>query len=319
MSGRVYGPVPSRRLGRSLGVSPIPSKTCTYTCAYCQLGRTTELTVERRRHYPPDEILGEIGEALEVEHADYISFIGDGEPTLSIDIGYLIRECKARFEQPVAVITNGALLFDPEVRRDLMAADVVLPSLDAGSEEVWRRVNRPHRDLSYPGVLDGLREFRREFEGELYLEVMLVRGINDTDDALRDLRAAVDRIGPDRLDILVPTRPTTEAWAAPPEAWRVLLAQELLRSGKALTVEADGLFSVSEYASAREAILSVGARHPLREATAREMEARLDDGGAVDGMLSSGELARVEYGGETYVMPYFLAVGRGMSNRSKEE
>jgi len=145
----VYGPVPSRRLGRSLGVNPIPFKTCNYSCVYCQLGRTLHLINERKSFFPKDDILEEILESVKIHKGkiDYITFVGEGEPTLNKDLGWLIRKAKDRTNLKIAVITNGALLYREDVKEDLLAADVVLPSLDAGSEETFKKINRPHKDL----------------------------------------------------------------------------------------------------------------------------------------------------------------------------
>ena len=170
----IYGPVPSRRLGRSLGVSPIPRKTCTYSCVYCHLGPTTRLTVARESFFPKDEIYDEIASALPEADADYVTFSGDGEPTLCKDLGWLIRRCKADFDTPVAVITNGSLLSLPEVREELREADLVMPSLDAGSAGVFRQINRPERSLEFDTVIEGLVAFRNEYPGLIWLEVMLV-------------------------------------------------------------------------------------------------------------------------------------------------
>ncbi len=148
-----YGPVPSRRLGRSLGVSPIPPRTCSYSCVYCQLGRTTHLVTRKQSFYPKEDILSEIIRNAESSKPDYITFVGDGEPTLCADLGWLINQYKKRLPFPVAVITNGSLLFREDIRQDLMSADVVLPSLDAGSEEVFRRINRPHSEIRFDTML----------------------------------------------------------------------------------------------------------------------------------------------------------------------
>jgi wyosine [tRNA(Phe)-imidazoG37] synthetase (radical SAM superfamily) len=302
----VYGPVPSRRLGRSLGVSPVPHKACTYDCVYCQLGRTTMLSVERRRYLPPGTLLGEVGEALDREEVDHVTIVGDGEPTLSLDLGLLIGRIKARWDAPVAVITNGALLHDPEVRHELAGADVVLPSLDAPDEALWRRINRPHPDLSYDRVLEGLREFSAGFGGVLRLEFMLVWGLNDSEGALEGLRAAIGSIGPDRVDLMVPTRPPSEAWAGPPESGRVLRAMRVLGAEGPSMALTDATFGTGGHASAEEAVLAVGSRHPLREREARAIERGMGGEGAVDRMLADGRLARVVHLDEAYVLPMRL-------------
>lgn len=156
----VYGPVPSRRMGLSLGVSPIPKKSCNYSCVYCQLGRTDRMTNQRELYFPLHEILGEVDDFLSVQvDYDVITIVGEGEPTLYRALGDLIIELKNRTEKPVAVITNGALLKDSHVRKELMWADIVLPTLDATDEEMYRKINRPHKTIPYTEVVGGLRRF----------------------------------------------------------------------------------------------------------------------------------------------------------------
>ncbi len=218
MTGRryVYGPVASRRLGFSLGVDIIPFKTCTLDCVYCQLGSTGKTSVRRGRWFPPGEILAQIKAAIDSgRRIDAITFSGSGEPTLSRDIGALIRAVKAMTRIPVVVLTNATLLTHADVRRDLAAADVVVPSLDAVPAATFRRVNRPHRTLDNRKIVDGLARFREEFPGELRLEVMLVKGVNDSPAAIRALEAAIARIRPDRIELNTVVRPPAERGAAP--------------------------------------------------------------------------------------------------------
>ncbi len=307
MSHYVYGPVPSRRLGRSLGVSLIPPKTCTYSCVYCQLGRTTDQTVERRSFFPSADILGEIGNALDTsENVDHITFVGDGEPTLSSDIGLLIGQVKERFDVPVAVVTNGSLLFDAQVRAELMAADRVLPTLATAEYEIWRRMHRPHKGLDFYAIIEGLVSFSHEYKGDLWLEVMLVNGLNDYDVSLQALRELIQRVGPGRVDLMTPIRPPTEDWVEVPEPKRVLRAEELLGTGDAMVREADDPFNASDFGSCREAVLTISSRHPLRERIARDLCTRLNGEGAVEEMLADGEVHAVRWRGETYILPHHL-------------
>ena len=162
MTSYVYGPVPSRRLGQSLGVDPIPFKTCNYNCVYCQLGRTTPLTNERRDFFPPETILAQVQDALErhqPSEVDYVTFVGQGEPTLCASLGWLIRHVKALTDIPVAVLTNGALLFQPEVREELAAADLVMPTLDAADQKTFRKINRPWPHFRIAEIIEVLRPF----------------------------------------------------------------------------------------------------------------------------------------------------------------
>jgi wyosine [tRNA(Phe)-imidazoG37] synthetase (radical SAM superfamily) len=218
MAGRrfVYGPVASRRLGFSLGVDIIPFKTCSLDCVYCQLGPTRRTTVRRRSFFPTRAILAQVRSALRSgQRIDAVTFSGSGEPTLNKDIGRLIRAIKRTTSVPVVVLTNGTLLSRRDVRRDLAAADVVVPSLDAASAGLFRRVNRPHASLAIDKIVDGLARFRDEYAGEIRLEIMLVKGINDSPASIAALKAAIARIRPDRIELNTVARPPAESRAKP--------------------------------------------------------------------------------------------------------
>jgi wyosine [tRNA(Phe)-imidazoG37] synthetase (radical SAM superfamily) len=210
----VYGPVPSRRLGRSLGVDLVPLKTCTYDCVYCQLGRTTRKTVRRGHWADPDAVVTQVRDRLSSK-PDVIALAGSGEPTLHAGIGAVVAGIKAITDVPVAVITNGSLLGDPTVRQGLAAADVVLPSLDAPSEELFQRVNRPHRSLHLADLIDGLVSFRTAYRGDIWLEVMVLAGMTDQEPQVRRLAELAERIAPDRVHLNTVVRPPAESFAAP--------------------------------------------------------------------------------------------------------
>lgn len=213
----VYGPVLSRRLGLSLGVDLVPRKVCTYDCIYCQLGRTTSKTLERREYLPTDAILKDVEAALTQQEAppDYVTLSGSGEPTLHSKIGEIVRHIKDLAPCPVAVITNGSLLFREEVAEALLGADVVLPSLDAATEPVFETINRPHRDLKLRRVIEGLKDFRQAFKGEIWLEVLFCRGINDGPRDIQALKEAIAEIGPDAVHLNTVVRPGAEEYASP--------------------------------------------------------------------------------------------------------
>lgn len=214
--GCTFGPVPSRRLGRSLGVDIVPFKTCTYDCVYCQLGRTTHKTLDRRGYVEPQPVVQEVRQAVAAgTPIDYITFSGSGEPTLNADLGAMIRQVKADTAVPVAVLTNGSLLHLEEVRRDLEAADLVVPSLDAASGAAFERVNRPAAGLAVEQVLSGLKQFRRRYAGALWLEVMLVAGVNDDEAEVARLVEAAREIAPDRVQLNTVVRPPADADALP--------------------------------------------------------------------------------------------------------
>ncbi len=264
----VFGPVPSRRLGQSLGVDPIPFKTCNWNCVYCQLGRTTPLTNARRDYFPPDVIVAQVGDALKSHlpgEIDWVTFVGSGEPTLHASLGWMIRQVKALTSIPVAVITNGSLLYRTEVRDELIAADAVLPTLDAGNVNLYRAMNRPHPFLSFDSLIEGLIAFRSAFSGRLWLEVMLVRGLNDSEEALRELAAHVKRIRPDEVHINLPVRPPAEKWVNPSEQEGLMRATALLGDIAHIVHPAEGTFDLSGHANIADAVVGVIARHPMRE------------------------------------------------------
>ena len=209
MSGHIFGPVPSRRLGRSLGVDLVPFKTCSYDCIYCQLGRTTCKTLQRKEWVPLELILRELEEKLDTQ-PDHITLSGSGEPTLFTPIDKLIDGIRALTDIPVAVLTNGSLLGSEEVQRELCGADLVIPSLDAGDDATFRLVNRPHEAVSFERMLAGLVAFRRRFRGQYWLEVFLLGGYTTFERELADIRHCVDRIQPDRVQLNTVTRPPAE-------------------------------------------------------------------------------------------------------------
>jgi len=208
----LYGPVPSRRLGRSLGVDLAPHKTCTYDCIYCQLGRTTNKTIERKEWVPTKEVLAQVQEKLSTK-PDYITLSGSGEPTLHAHLEELIRGIKSVTDIPVAVITNGSLLWLPEVQRSLLDADLIVPSLDAESEDIFQYVNRPHSEIGFDQMLAGLREFRRLFKGQYWLEVFLLNGVTTVAQRIQALRACIETISPDRVQVNTVVRPPAEGYA----------------------------------------------------------------------------------------------------------
>lgn len=209
MYQHLFGPVPSRRLGMSLGVDLVPHKVCTFNCIYCECGATTELTVERKEYVSVDVVIAELSRFLaENPTPDFATFSGAGEPTLNSRIGEVLRFLKSDPRGlPVAVLTNGSLLSDPEVRAQLLPADVVLPSLDAASERCFRRIDRPFRTLDLATYVQGLVDFRREFRGRMWLEVMIIPGYNDTPEELRLLKETLLRIAPDRIQLNTLDRP----------------------------------------------------------------------------------------------------------------
>lgn len=213
----IYGPVPSRRLGRSLGIDLVPHKICTYNCIYCQIGKTTKKTLLRKEYVPVKEVLEEVELFVKEEFSpiDHFSLSGSGEPTLHSKIRSVIEEIKTLSSIPVAVITNGSLLYEREVREDLLGADVVLPSLDAVSSEVFMRINRPHPEISAEKIIEGMVEFRKVYKGQIWLEVLFCKEVNDTPGELRRMKEVVERIQPDLVHLNTVVRPPSEDWVKP--------------------------------------------------------------------------------------------------------
>jgi len=211
---QIFGPVPSRRLGFSLGIDPIPFKTCTLDCIYCQLGRTTHKTVERKEYVHSNQILKELEKFLkEKKKIDYITFSGSGEPTLNSNIRKMITEIKKMTSIPIAILTNGTLLSHSQVREDLLEADLVIPSLDAISEKVFKEVNRPHPLLKIDEVISGMINFSKEFKGKIWLEIMLVKRINDSLKEMRKVAEIIKEMKLNKIQLNTVIRPPAENFA----------------------------------------------------------------------------------------------------------
>jgi wyosine [tRNA(Phe)-imidazoG37] synthetase (radical SAM superfamily) len=206
-----YGPVPSRRLGLSYGVDIVPFKICTLNCIYCQLGKSTNVTVERKNYGPIEPILAELKEIVKTgQRSDFITVAGSGEPTLNSQLGKLIEGIKNLTDIPVAILTNGTLFYKEDVRNDCAKADVVMPSLDAGDAKTFEKVNRPHRDINIENLIFGLSTFRKEYAGQIWLEVFLVEGFNTESEQISKIRNAIEQIRPDKVHLNTAVRPTAE-------------------------------------------------------------------------------------------------------------
>jgi wyosine [tRNA(Phe)-imidazoG37] synthetase (radical SAM superfamily) len=212
----LFGPVPSRRLGLSLGVDLVPPKTCTFDCLYCEVGRTTHLT-RRRQAYRVQEIIRELEDYLASPPSalDYVTLAGSGEPTLNLGLGEIVAAVKRLSPTPVAILTNGSLFYLPEVRAEAAGADVILPSLDAGREETFRRLNRPHPDLTLDLVVAGLKALRREYAGQIWLEIMVLKDLNDREEELTALKGLLRELAPDKVQLNTAVRPVADQAAQP--------------------------------------------------------------------------------------------------------
>ncbi len=259
----LYGPVPSRRLGYSLGVDLLPFKTCSLSCIYCQLGNSPKKTIRRINPYSEKKILEEIKEFLKTgARVDFITFSGSGEPTLNKSIGWLIREIKFT-KIPVAVLTNSTLLSRAGVRKELAAADVVVPSLDAATQRIFEKINRPHPSLKIEKIIEGLVKFRKEFKGQIWLEIMLVEGVNDSPAEIKKLKEAADRINPDKIQLNTVIRPPAEKTAKPLTLEEMNKIKELF--GEKAEVVASFRKKEQEKAASdiAEAILAIVRRRPV--------------------------------------------------------
>jgi len=268
MLKHVFGPVPSRRLGQSLGIDPVPLKTCNWNCVYCQLGRTRPLTNKRNVFFPPKDIISQVKEALKAHkpgEIDWITFVGSGETMLNSSVGWLICEVKTLTRIPVAVITNGSLLYLPEVRQELATADAVLPSLDAGNAKLYRKINRPHPELTFKTLVDGLITFREEYKGKYWMEVMLIRGMNDSEKALKEIASILALIKPDEIHIVQPDRPPVETWVQPTDEDGLIRARAILGGIAKVIHPISGSFDLSGYGNLVDATIGIITRHPMRE------------------------------------------------------
>ncbi|PID27581.1 MAG: radical SAM protein [Candidatus Cloacimonadota bacterium] len=259
----IFGPVPSRRMGSSLGVSPLPDGTCNYSCVYCQLGRTRRMINDRRKFFPLEKIIDEFKKHHNKNNYDVVTVVGEGEPTLYSRLGDLLIELKKLTDKPVAVITNGSLLYREDTQKELMNADIVLPSLDSWNKQLFKKINRPHGKLDYETVYNGLVTFSNLYKGQLFLEIMLMKGINDDDESLEKFAEIIKNIRYDRLYINTPVRPPAELNVSVCDKETIEKAVKYL-GGISIEMLAEGSFS-SDIEDDYEAILSIIGRHPMNQ------------------------------------------------------
>ena len=257
----IYGPVPSRRLGFSLGIDIIPFKTCTLDCIYCQLGPTIQKTIRRREFFSPSEILSQINKKLSSgQKIDYITFSGSGEPTLNLILGQLIREIKKITSVPVAFLTNSTLLSRKNLRKVLIAADLVVPSLDAATQDIFHKINRPYKSLKIKEIINGLSQFRQEFKGSIWLEVMLAKGVNDSLPHIKKLKKAISKIKPDKIQL---NRPPAERFARPLNIKELKKIKNLLEKNCEIITEFDKKEQIPPSENLEDVILTMIQRRPV--------------------------------------------------------
>jgi len=238
----LYGPIPSRRLGLSLGVDIMPVKICTLDCVYCQVGKTTNKTLQRNAYMHIEPVITELKQRLdEGLIADYITLSGSGEPTLNERFGELIDKIKALTSIPVAVLTNGTLLIDPVVRQACSKADVVIPSLDAADQETFQNINQPHSELNIEAIIDGLVKFRAQYSGKIWLEVFIVESLNTAPEQIENIKDAIEKIRPDKVQLNTAVRPTAEAGI------KKVSEQKLLDIAAKIAINAEVIADFSDY------------------------------------------------------------------------
>jgi wyosine [tRNA(Phe)-imidazoG37] synthetase (radical SAM superfamily) len=304
-----FGPVPSRRLGRSLGVNNIPPKICTYSCVYCQLGRTIQMQVTRTVYYEPEEVLRAVEHKVEAanqmgESVDYLTFVPDGEPTLDANLGREIELLRS-LGIKIAVITNGSLTWLRDVRDDLMKADWVSLKVDSTREEVWRRLDRPHGTLQLSSILEGMLEFAKAYPGELVTETMLIEGVNDDDEHINEVADFLAQLGPARAYLSIPTRPPAEAWVRPPVEEAINRAYQIL-SRRVHHVEYLIGYEGDAFAftgDAEKDLLSITAVHPMRREAVSDFLSRAGaDWSLVRRLVAQGQLVETSYAGRSFIM-----------------
>lgn len=304
-----FGPVPSRRLGRSLGINNIPPKHCSYACVYCQVGPTPDQEITPRPFYPPEEILRQVSERLEAvrargEKVDYLTFVPDGEPTLDSRLGESIDALR-ELGLPIAVISNASLLWHPELREALARADWVSVKIDSVIPGVWGRINRPHGVLRLTDILGGIERFAASFDRRLVSETMLVAGLNDDTEDIAALGRFIASAGIGRVYLAIPHRPPAVPRVRGPDEFVVLAAFNTL-ADHGLEVELLTAYEGDVFAHGgdlRAEILAITAVHPLRTSAIRALVDKAGGSMAmVDALLASGALRRLEHEGETFYM-----------------
>jgi len=304
-----FGPVPSRRLGRSLGINNIPPKVCTYSCVYCQLGRTNKMSDRRREFYSPVAVVAAVeAKAQEVrergEAIDFLTFVPDGEPTLDVHLRAEIRGLR-HVGPKIAVISNGSLVHLEEVREDLASADWVSLKVDAVDEKTWRKVDRPHRYLKLDKIVSGMLAFRESFAGVLVTETMLVSGVNDSPEQVEALADFLRRLQPAVAYLAVPTRPPAERWVRPSDEETLNRAYQIVTRGvgrvELLTGYVGNAFSAT--GNSEEDLLSITAVHPMRADAVEDLLSRNGDKWAtVDSLVKERRLVELSYEGQRYYL-----------------
>lgn len=307
-----FGPVPSRRLGQSLGINNIPPKVCTYSCIYCQLGRTNNQIVQRKPFYKPKEIKYAVNKKIKEasgrgETIDYLTFVPDGEPTLDINLGKEIEILKT-LNIRLAVITNASLLWKKYVKDDLSKTDCVSLKIDTVNDKNWKKINRPHHSLNIGKILSGLTEFSRKFHGELITETMLIKNINDNTQELEMIGDFIEGLTPKKSYISIPIRPPTEKWAMPAAEFDINMAYQIFKErgidAEFLTDYEGNAFAFT--GNVEKDLLSITSVHPMREEGVRNFLSKAKSGwDIIKKMIKEDNLVEVEYKDKKFYMRKF--------------
>ncbi len=306
---KIFGPVPSRRLGQSLGINNVRAKICSYACVYCQLGRTKSLQLKRETFYEIDELLKELEEYLiklkeKKEELDYLTFVADGEPTLDLNLGQALKGMK-KFDIKTAVISNASLITEVEVREELKLADWVSLKVDAVSEKIWRAIDRPHGSLNLAEIKEGIQIFSREYEGKLATETMLVKGINDQRKELEKIADFIKGLASSASYIAVPTRPPAEKFVKKAEPEKINLAYQIFNSRNIKTEYLIG-YEGNKFSSTGDLekdLLNITAVHPLKEEAVQELINKTGSSWeAVAELTAANKIIVSEYDGEKFYL-----------------
>lgn len=307
-----FGPVPSRRLGQSLGINNIPPKTCSYSCVYCQLGRTFKMQLKREAFYDPGEIFREVEQKVEQsrekrEAIDYLTYVADGEPTLDLQLDKEIELLKG-LDIPIAIITNASLLWRPEVREAVCQADWVSVKIDALTPEIWRMIDRPYGTLQLDTILQGITDLARVFNGELTTETMLVQGLNDVPEEVERIADFITTLHPAKSYLAIPTRPPAEKRVQAPTAEALNVAFQRFRE-KSLDVEYLLGYEGNAFAwtgNIEEDLLRITAVHPMRSDAVQALLTKAQASWkVVEKLLHEKQLREVQYQGERFYLRRF--------------
>ena len=308
----IYGPVPSRRLGRSLGIDPIPSKTCNYQCIYCQLGKTSKMKIQPQVFYLPSEIFREVQDKVKKskekgEPIDYLTFVSDGEPTLDINLGKEIELLKP-LRIKTAIITNSSLIWKKDVIDDISKADWICVKIDAISQNIWKKINRPYKFLKLKKILDGIIEFSHFFKGDLVSETMLIQNINDKDFEMEKIADFISSLNIKKSYISIPIRPPAEKWVKSADEHSVTKAYQIFKE-KNIDVEYLIVYEGNAFAytgDVEDDLLSIISVHPMKEEALIEFLKKAGkDWSSIKKLLNDGKLKEVEYNNKKFYVRKF--------------